>query len=176
MIKKSIKEKIKEYFFTHPSAKLRVRQVERVIGVPIPSAIRYCKELEEEGILQSLNIAGVHLYTADSSSPHYLLEKKCFNLKTLHNSGIIEYIKKRCGDPPIVVFGSFAQGEDYEESDIDLYIETPLKAFSLPKKVTKLLNLNVHLLIYEKIEKVENPYLRNSILNGITLNGLIEVY
>ncbi|MBI2109604.1 hypothetical protein HYT58_00325, partial [Candidatus Woesearchaeota archaeon] len=49
---RNIKEKIKESFFINPTVKLRVRQIERKLEIPLPSAIRYIKELEKEGILK----------------------------------------------------------------------------------------------------------------------------
>ena len=50
MITKNIKQLIEEYFFNYPSTKIRVRQLERTLKLPLPSIIRYCKELEQEGI------------------------------------------------------------------------------------------------------------------------------
>jgi len=52
----NIKEKIKEYFFMNPTAKLRVRQMERELKLPLPSVIRYCRELEKEGILRKESV------------------------------------------------------------------------------------------------------------------------
>ena len=54
---KNIKDKIKEYFFVNPTVKVRVRQIERELKIPLPSAIRYVKELEKEGILKNEKIA-----------------------------------------------------------------------------------------------------------------------
>ena len=51
MIRKSIKEEIKQYFLTNPTARKRVRQIESEVKVPLPSAIRYTKELEKGGVI-----------------------------------------------------------------------------------------------------------------------------
>ena len=69
---KNIKEKVKEYFFINPSAKLRVREIERELKLPLPSVIRYCKELEKEEILKKVKIRNVLFYTADRSSKEFL--------------------------------------------------------------------------------------------------------
>ena len=119
MIKKSIKTKIKEYFFLNPTAKLRVRQIERIVKVPLPSVIRYCRELEKEGILQSNIIAEVKLYSADRTSREFLLEKKLFNIHSLFSSGLVDYLIQEFNNPNLVVFGSYAKGEDIETSDIE---------------------------------------------------------
>jgi predicted nucleotidyltransferase len=171
----NIKNRIKEYFFLNPTTKLRVRQIEREVKVPLPSAIRYSKELKKEGILKSQEIAGIKLYSADRISKNFLLEKRLHNLKIIYFSGIIEHLKKELSNPPIILFGSFEKGEDIETSDIDLYIETNLK---IPKldKFEKLLNRKIQVFKHKKIKGITNPHLANNIINGTTLNNFVEVF
>ena len=63
MITKNIKERVKEHFLKNPSSKLRVRQIERELKLPLPSVIRYCKELEKEGILKKTEISETVFYS-----------------------------------------------------------------------------------------------------------------
>lgn len=176
MIIKSIKDKIKEHFFINPSAKLRVRQIERELKLPLPSVIRYCKELEGEKILQKIETGGIVLYTSDRNSASYMLEKKLFNIKSIFESGLIDYIITEYSNPPIVLFGSYFKGEDNENSDIDLYIETPKKhTFSLDK-FEKILKRKIQVFNYKNINEVTNVHLANNIVNGLTLNNFLEVF
>ena len=124
---KNIKDKIKEYFFVNPTVKVRVRQIERELKIPLPSAIRYVKELEKEGILKNEKIAEIVLFSADRTSSAFLLEKRLFNIKSIYLSGVIEHLVNEYSNPIILVFGSYAKGEDIEDSDIDLYIQTSSK-------------------------------------------------
>ncbi len=173
---KSIREKIKEYFFVNPNAKLRVREIERKLNCPLPSVIRYCKELASEGILIIMSIGNSNFYTADKVSKVYLLEKKLYNLKSLYLSGIIEYVKEKASNPVIILFGSYSRGEDNEESDIDLYVETKSKISFNFNKFEKLLNRKIQVFLYKGIKRITNPHLANNIINGITLNNFIEVF
>ncbi len=175
MIIKDIKNKIKEYFFVNPSAKLRVRHIEKVLKLPLPSIIRYCRELEQEGILRTIKTGGVVFYTAERSNENFLLEKKLFNIKQLYHSGLVEYLRTELHNPPTAVFGSYAKGEDTENSDIDLYIETTKKEFDITK-FEKTLKRRVQLFTHKNINEVKNPHLANNIINGIVLNGFIEVF
>src|SRR3989344_9137367 len=127
MIIKNIKQTIKEYFLINPSAKLRVREIERTLKLPLPSVIKYCREYEKESVLMTIRIGNVVFYTADRGSEKYVLEKKLFNIKTIHESGLIENLRQELNNPSIVLFGSFVRGEDIEESDVDLYVETHSK-------------------------------------------------
>lgn len=176
MKRKDIKKIIREYFFVNPNAKLRVREIERTLKIPLPSVIRYCKELEKEGILTAAKIGNVNFYTADKSSEKYLLEKKLFNIKEIYDSGIIEYIKQELSNPAVVLFGSYAKGEDTEDSDIDLYIETPSKKKLNFEKFEKFLKKKMQIFQHKNLNEISNHHLANNIINGITLNNYIEVF
>ena len=172
----NIKEKIKDYFLENPTAKLRVRQIERTLKLPLPSVIRYVKELEKEKILESSEIAGIKLFFANRISEEFKLEKKCYNLKRIYKSGLIEYLRNELSNPPVILFGSYEKAEDIESSDIDLYIETKSNSKIILDKFEKSLNKKIQLFIYQDIKKISNPHLANNILNGTKLNGFVELF
>ena len=173
---RNIKERIKEYFFIYPTVKLRVRQIERELKLPLPSIIRYTKELVKEDILQLVDVSGVKFYTSNRSSLSYLLEKKLFNLKIIYNSGLLEELISKSHNATIVLFGSYSRGEDTEESDIDLYIEDINLSEKEFYKFEKKINRKIQLFKYKNIKFIENKELANNIINGIILNGRIEVF
>ncbi len=175
MKRKDIKQTIKEYFFINPTSKLRVREIERTLKLPLPSVIRYCKELEYEGILAIEKTGNVNFYTANRNEA-YLLEKKLFNIKILYESGLIEYLKQELSNPVVVLFGSYAKGEDTEESDIDLYIETPAKKQVHLEKFKKILKREIQIFPHRNIKEITNHHLANNIINGITVNSYLEVF
>lgn len=173
---RDIKTKLKAYFFLNPIIKLRVRQIERELKAPLPSVIRYTKELEKEGILKSTKIANITTYSADRASKTFLLEKKLFNIHQLNASTLVDFLIEELSNPTIVVFGSYARAEDVENSDIDLYIETPSKKKINVEKYEKILQRKTQLFIYKNIHELENKELANNIVNGIVLNGFMEVF
>lgn len=176
MIVKNIKDKIKEYFFVNPTVKFRVRQIERELKIPLPSAIRYAKELKKEGILKNEEISGIVLFSADRTSKSFLLEKRLFNIKSIYVSGLIEYLVNEYSNPIIVVFGSYAKGEDVEDSDIDLYIQTFSKKDMKLEKFERILKRKIQVFVCSNINEVSNSHLSNNIINGITLNNFLEVF
>lgn len=165
--------KIKEYFFRNPTERLRVRHIERKAKVPLPSAIKYAKELEKEGILKSTIIADIKLYSADRTSKNYLHEKKLSNLKSLFP--LVQYLIDKYSNPTIVMFGSYSRGEDVESSDIDIYLETPSKEEIKLEQFEKELGRSIQIFRFKNIQQVKNKDLANNIINGITLNGFLEV-
>ena len=175
MKRKNIKVVLKEYFYMFPSVKMRVRQLERTLNLPLPSIIRYCRELESEKILRRQVIGNVTFYTSNRVE-EFFLEKKLFNIKSLHESGLLNFLKIELSNPVIILFGSYARGEDVESSDIDLYIETLSKKKLNLKKYEEKLSRNIHIFEKRSIKQIKNKHLVNNILNGITLNNQIEVF
>src|SRR3989344_1802063 len=172
---KNIKEKIKEFFFINPNSRLRVREIERTLKLPLPSVIRYCRELEKEEILKTVKKGSVIFYTSNRTSKNFRLEKKLFNIKQLHESELIEHIKKELHNPTTILFGSYAKGEDVENSDIDIYIETPSPKNINTDKYEKKLERKIQLFKHKNIKEIKNIHLANNIINGIPLNKQIEV-
>ena len=74
----NIKNIIKEYFLINPTAKLRVRQIERILKLPLPSVIRYCKELKNEELLVTIKIGNVVFYTSNRVNNNFILETYIF--------------------------------------------------------------------------------------------------
>lgn len=167
---------LKVFFFSNPSAKRRVRQLSRELQLVLPSVIRYCKELLTEEIIQKEEITGISLYSANRVSSSYSIEKKCFNLKTLIQSGLIDYLRREHANPVVILFGSFAKGEDIEVSDIDLYIETPKKHTFNLHSFEEILKKKIQVFNYKSINDVKNSHLANNIINGIILNNYLEVF
>jgi predicted nucleotidyltransferase len=176
MINSYIKQKIKDYFLINNNAKHRVRELERILKLPLPSIIRYCKELKNEGILTNIKIGDVVFYTANKTNYSYMIEKKLFNIKQIYYSGIIEYLKLELSNPPIILFGSFSKGEDIEESDIDLYIETSSNKKLNLDKFEKILYKKIQLFRHKNLNVISNSHLANNIINGIILNNYVEVF
>ena len=160
----------------NPTAKLRVRQIEREMKMPLPSVIRYCKELEKEEILKKESASGVSTYSADRNSKKFLIAKRLFNIKLIFESGLVEYIVKEYFNPVVILFGSYSKGEDVEDSDIDFYIETKKKQDFNFQKFEKILSRRIQVFNYRKIEEVPNHHLSNNIINGTTLNNFLEVF
>jgi predicted nucleotidyltransferase len=176
MKRKDIKQTIKEYFFINPSSKMRLREIERALKIPLPSVIRYCKELKDEGILTTIKTGNVVFYTADRTNENFLLEKKLYNIKSLYISGLINFLKTELSNPPVIVFGSYSRGEDVENSDIDLYIETPSKKELNLEKFERILKRKIQIFRHARLNEIKNPNLANNVINGVILNNYVEVF
>ena len=89
---------------------------------------------------------------------------------------LIKYLIEEYSNPIIILFGSYYKGEDIENSDIDLYIETSTKQKFELKKYEKILKRKIQIFNFKNIREVKNNFLANNIINGLTLNNFIEVF
>lgn len=176
MITKDIKSRLAEYFFTNPTSKLRVRQIEKTLNLPLPSVIRYSRELEKECILKTSIISNVRFYSADKSSKEFIFEKKMFNIKQIYESGLLEYLINEYSNPIITLFGSYSKGEDVEDSDIDIYIQTPSDENKKLDEFEKKLKRKIQVFKHKSLSSIKNEELANNIINGMILNGFLEVF
>lgn len=115
------------------------------------------------------------MYEANRSTQQYKLEKTLHNIKQLHWTGVVQTLIKHYHNPTIILFGSYSKGEDTEESDIDFYIETPATTTPKLSEEEKELNRKIQLHKHKSIHDIPNKDLANNIINGIQLNGYLEV-
>ena len=74
----------------------------------------------------------------------------------------------------IVLFGSYQRGEDIENSDIDLFIESKKEKLDI-NIFEKKLKRKIELHFKEDFTSYPKE-LKNNIINGIVLSGFLEGY
>ncbi|MBN2367879.1 nucleotidyltransferase domain-containing protein, partial [Candidatus Woesearchaeota archaeon] len=116
---------------------------------------------------------------ANLESESYRFYKIVFNIYILNRYSFIENLVTLFNLPEaIVLFGSFAKGEDIEKSDVDLLILSSNKPNKeLEKLITtfeKVLNRKINLHILSSLKKSSDEF-KNSIANGIVLYGYVRV-
>ncbi|MEW6329162.1 MAG: nucleotidyltransferase domain-containing protein, partial [Candidatus Micrarchaeota archaeon] len=104
----------------------------------------------------------------------FLRLKMCYNILAVHESGLIEFLREEYEEPEVVVlFGSFARGEDTSKSDIDVAVVTNKSQTPDLKKFEAKLGRKLNL--YEiKMKECSKEFL-NNLANGVVLYGYLKV-
>jgi len=97
-----------------------VRELAKMLSISTGSASNQLRILEESGYVKSEQKGRTLLFRANISDP-LVREVKIF-ASLLELSGLVT--ASRDSTVRMILFGSCASGEDTEESDIDLFIET----------------------------------------------------
>ncbi len=95
-------------------------------------------------------------------------------MKQIYDSGLLDYLEEYLRGCTLILFGSYSLGEDTESSDIDIaVIGSKEKEIDLVK-FDKLLERTIFLQYYDSLSAIKKD-LRQNILNGITLQGVVEL-
>ncbi len=167
-------------FLDNPQSRFHVREVARLVKESPTTVSTKLRRFKKEGFLLSKKEKNHLLYWAGASSVFKEM-KQFHNLKKIRNSGLLLFLTDFYNYPSaIVLFGSFRKGEDTSASDIDICIVTSKEGEPNLTKFERKLKHNIHLFVLSKeklgIIKQKNPELLNNIINGLVVEGFLEVF
>jgi predicted nucleotidyltransferase len=174
MIQNYSRYKILEVFFKQPRKIFYIREVARLVNLTQPAVTKHLKELEKNKLILRTEEGLYGGYKANRDNELFKLLKQQNTILLLNDSGCINFIHEKLMPQTIILFGSASKGEDIEESDIDLFIETKDEELKLDK-YEKLLNRKINLFFKRNFNDLSNE-LKNNIINGIKLYGFLKVY
>ncbi|HLD04288.1 MAG TPA: nucleotidyltransferase domain-containing protein [Candidatus Nanoarchaeia archaeon] len=172
MLKKCNIERVLEIFFLKPTTPFTIRQLAKEVDLAPPTALRIVRALQKEGLIREQIVGRASQITANLENPTYIWKKRAYNLDSLYSNGLVGYLVKNYQDPlAIILFGSYARGEDIERSDIDIAIFTtehkPLDLKAFEKALCRI--INVHEV---QLDQVSDEF-KNNLYNGIVLHGAV---
>lgn len=169
MIEKTNTQLILEWFFDNPTTSIHLRELSRKLKLSMPTIIKGINKLQKNNLIIIEKTIVVTNIKANLNNKKLIQLKKVNNLEKIYTSGLIEELNKKI-PKAIILFGSYAFGEDVEESDIDIAIISK-KTVNLSEKFEKLLKRKISLHQIE-LNKVSKEF-KTSLYNGIVLEGSI---
>lgn len=167
----STEREVFEFFSRRPS-EIHVRGLAEQTDMPYSSVRKALKSLEQKDLLQSDKKSKMTFYSPTGEK--FREVKKLVNLENLHGSGLLEFLEKEMRPEAVVLFGSFLEGRDDENSDIDLAVingrEKDLNLRDFEEKLTREIQIT-----QIKNPKDEKNEFRNTLANGLVLQGYLEV-
>jgi len=167
------KEKLLRTLFTKPEYWFHMRELARATGLHPNIVSTLTDQLKKEKLILKRKHKHLVEVACNRDDLTYKRKKQLVNFAILHESGLIDYLVDFYNHPSaIVVFGSFARGEDWSESDIDLAVISSSKKVPDLGSFEKKLSRNIHLLPLEY--KDLSPELYNNLINGFVLYGYFK--
>jgi predicted nucleotidyltransferase len=173
MLTKDNSLKIMKLFFDSPEKSFHIREIARLTYLSAPGVLKILKKLKDGGLLESEKGKVVENVRAAKSQKFYLL-KKAYNMLSLFDCGLIEYLKDKYEEPEaIVVFGTYSRGEDASGSDIDIAVVTKKEMALDFRKFENCLKRKIS--IYEiQTDNSQSEFL-NNLANGTVVYGFLRV-
>jgi len=173
MIAKDNSYKVMKLFFDNPDRKIHIREIARQVNLSAPGVSKIIFRLKKEGLLLSEKTNLVENVFA-LKSEKFLRLKRCYNLLSVQESDLVGFLCQEYEEPDaVILFGSYAKGEDNSKSDIDIAVITNMAKAPDLKRFEKHLGRKINL--YEiKIKDCEKEFL-NNLANGVVLHGYLRL-
>ena len=170
--------KIAEIFFINPTRQHYLMDISRRINLAHTSVKKNLDKLVKLGLIikliESKGGRKFPIYKANLQSRSFKKYKVIYNLSSILESNITEFIEEKLAPKSIILFGSYQRGEDIEDSDIDIFVECKKEKLNLGK-FEKKLGRKIELHFKENFSSYPAE-LKNNIINGTMLSGYLESY
>ena len=159
-------DKVWEFFYEYPQKSFTVREIAISSKIPKSTAQKYLLFLKKEKFVDQENRAGTSLL--------FKMKKINFYTEKIVASGLIDEFIAKLNPSCIILFGSIRKGDSVKESDIDIFIESPVQKKIELTSFEKKLGHSVQLFVEQDIHHLP-PQLFNNVVNGIKLYGSFKV-
>ena len=165
---------VMEYFLKHPLESIHLRELARRTQFSPAGARKILKKLTRQKLLLEQKVGNLLQYKANTDSPDWLPIKRAYNIFALHKSGLAEALIAAYEDPQaVIVFGSYARGEDTEKSDIDIAVISTKEVEVNLAKYEKVLARKINIMAIDMKETKRE--FKNNLANGVVLHGYVTL-
>ena len=176
MLQKCSITKIANVFFSEPTKEHYLIEISKKAKLAHTSVKKHLKELKRLLIIkETIEKKGNRkfpIYKAEIESKEYKFYKRIHNFVQIKN--LTAFLKDKLMPNNIILFGSYARGEDIENSDIDIFLECKKEEISL-ENFESCLNRKIQLHFKDNFNNFPKE-LKNNIINGIVLDGYLEAF
>jgi predicted nucleotidyltransferase len=162
---------ILEFFADRPE-ETHIRGLSGEVEMPYPSVRKALRDLEEKGFVESDEKSKMTFYSP--SGEKFRNAKKLVNLEKIEDSGLVDFLEKELRPEAVVLFGSYLEGRDSEDSDIDIAVIGGREKSPDLEEFEDELGRDIQLTQVENL-KDESEEFRNTLANGFVLQGYLEV-
>jgi DNA-binding transcriptional ArsR family regulator len=164
-------EEVLEVLCRFPDREFTVSELAEESGKSKSLVSGKVSEFVEKGLVSVESKGNSKFVRFNRSNNQALRVKRLLNLNRFYQSGLVDNLVDFYSYPEaIVLFGSFADGEDTEESDVDVCVVSGKEESFDAGEV---LGREVSVTVFNKDEIPDN--MLETLANGITVYGFLEV-
>jgi len=161
-----------ELVFKKPEKWMHIRKIARKLKISPETIRKNLAKLKKKQVVEERREGNMLRFRANLENENYKREKTLHNLKSIFDSGIVNFLYDYYHPKAIILFGSYARGEDISTSDVDIGIVIKNKKRPDLSKFEKKISRSIELSLFTKNE-VSNEFF-NNIINGIVLKGFLK--
>lgn len=171
--KSKIRRDLLALFFTNPSQKYYLRELQRMLGHSAGSIRRELLKFQKDALFKTERAGNLLYYSLNTKHPLFK-ELKSIVSKTVGIEGLLRKVLLSVENIDVAfLYGSFANGQEKSFSDVDLFLIGNIKENILIEKINKLekeLQREINYALYSKKDflkkKTENePFIKDILRN-----------
>jgi len=172
MIMQSKENKVLKLFFNQPTKEWHFEEILKETKMARSKVDRWLKKFTQDKIITRVKEKGKHShYLGNYTSPEYKTRKKLFALHELSDSGLWKHLLSLPKAQTIIIFGSLARSDWYQESDIDIFIYGDAEGLKIAPYELK---LNREIQLFSCENKAELNKMGSALLKNIIKGELIK--
>jgi|SRR3989338_935140 len=153
---------------------LSQRDIAKALNVSPTAVANAVKNLTAKNLLKVEKTKTINFVSFNRDNPKAIDLKRIENLKMIYLSELADFLEEKLAGGTIILFGSYSRGEDTKTSDIDIaVIGRNNKQLNL-EPYEKILNREININFYDSWKSIHR-HLKNNVLNGIILQGSVEL-
>lgn len=154
--------------------RLSQRDIAKILKVSPTAVANSLKLLQKERLISLEKTKNINFTSFNRDERRAIELKRVENLKNIYNSGLLRYLERELPGAAIILFGSYSYGGDTNTSDIDLAVIGRKDRLLQLEEFEKMLNRRININFYGSFKEIQE-HLKNNILNGIVLEGTVEL-
>ncbi len=162
------------FLFQHPTGRFSLRDLARETPVALGTVAKYVRALEAEGLVLLEKRPNALYVSANVENERFRQLKRTSSLQLLYDSGLADRLAQDIRPECVVLFGSYAEGRDTEESDIDLAVIGGRASGIDRKPFEKTLGREINIVRLKSAEGAAEQFI-HALVNGIVLSGSLEL-
>lgn len=171
-----LQQEIIRLLFKKTGKILNQRDIARFLEVSQPAVMKSIPLLKKEEIIKINQNKDSKRWEIELNTENYRLMqlKRVNNLKEIYESGLFSFLEKEFAGATIILFGSYSNGGDTINSDIDIAIIGRKDKIIDLSKYENYLEREINLNFYDSLKSLDKNFKEN-LFNGIVLSGGIEL-
>jgi predicted nucleotidyltransferase len=168
--------KVLSHFFDNPTEEFYLRELGRLLKISPMTVKRALDDLVDDMLIIKEEKKNQILYRANMESQAFMFAKISYNLAWLEENEVVKYLlEKVTGISSIILYGSYAKGENDKHSDLDLLIICTTKKID-PYEIEKRLGIEVNIINFTSTQwtkqvKINRAFYLDIITEGKVLYG-----
>ena len=154
--------------------KLSQREIAHLLDMSPTAVGNSIRRLMKDKNIKIEKIKNINFISLNRDEPLAIGLKRAENLKNIYVTGLFAYLERELAASTIMLFGSYALGEDTYQSDIDIAVIGRKDKLVRLEPYEQVLQRAINVNFYTSWKHIPKN-LKSNILRGIILQGSVDV-